>query len=73
MTETCLPNRGKSSPSDLDRLEPKIFKQCNELDSVKQLVAAYEDSIRKMEDVLEALERIIRTIIKKYEIHKGWF
>lgn len=61
------------SPSQLDRLEPKIFEQCNELDSVKQLTAAYADSMRKLDDLLEALGRIIRIINRKYEIHRGWF
>jgi 5S rRNA maturation endonuclease (ribonuclease M5)/uncharacterized integral membrane protein len=63
----------KLSKQQVDHLSSKIHEQCNKLASVKQFVKAYEESINRLEDLIETLATIIEVISKKYERHRGWY
>lgn len=61
------------SEQEINHLTQRIYAECNELPSVKKLVGAYEDSIRKLEALIKTLAIIIEVVNKKYERHRGWY
>lgn len=67
--------KASSSPSevDADAVAQRLYRECRPIDSVKRLQAIRSDLDRRLNELIEAIEVVIRFINERFEQHERWF